>query len=79
VTDEAVREYLSKLGKKGAASLNSKLTPKQRTRSAQKAAKARWAKTKRLVAEIKEGSKELLDAELKKASAKSKKAKKVKS
>jgi len=46
VTDDAVREYLSKLGlgKRGAASLNSKLTPAQRKKSARKAAQARWAK-----------------------------------
>jgi hypothetical protein len=78
VTDESVREYLSRLGRRGADATNNQLTPAQRKRKAQKAAKARWAKTKRLVAEIKEGSKELLDAELKKASAKSKKAKKAK-
>jgi hypothetical protein len=54
------------------------MTPAERKRSAKKAAEARWANTKRLVAEIKEGSKELLDAELKKASAKSKKTKKAK-
>lgn len=47
VTDDAVRAYLSKLGKKGAASLNSKLTPAQRKRSAKKAAQARWSKVKK--------------------------------
>ena len=46
MTDQAVRDYLSKLGKKGAASLNSSLTPAQRKRSAKKAAEARWGKKK---------------------------------
>jgi len=37
-----------------------KLTPEQRTESARRAVQARWAKTKRLVEEINEGSRALL-------------------
>jgi hypothetical protein len=43
MTDRAISDYLAKLGRKGAASLNAKLTPKQRKESASNAAKARWA------------------------------------
>lgn len=46
VTDDAVREYLSKLGKRGAEATNQKLTPAQRKKSARRAAQARWAKKK---------------------------------
>lgn len=42
-----ISEYLSKLGKRGAAKTNSQLTAKQRRESAQKAARARWAKVKK--------------------------------
>jgi hypothetical protein len=45
-TDQ-VREYLSQLGRKGAAATNSKLTRKQRKESARKAAQARWSKVKK--------------------------------
>lgn len=44
MVDDAVREYLSKLGKRGAAATNSKLTAAQRTKSAVRAARARWRK-----------------------------------
>lgn len=44
MTDKAVREYLSKLGRRGAAATNSKLTKKERQESARRAAQARWAK-----------------------------------
>jgi hypothetical protein len=39
-----MREMGRRGGIKGAATLNRKLTPEQRRRSARKAAKARWAK-----------------------------------
>ncbi len=42
-----VSEYLSKLGKRGAAATNAKLTPAQRKKNARKAIAARWAKTKK--------------------------------
>jgi protein-disulfide isomerase len=47
VTDEAVREYLSKLGRRGADATNNQLTPAQRKKKAKKAAQARWAKQKK--------------------------------
>jgi len=43
---ESIREYLSKLGKRGAETTNSQLTPAQRKRKAKKAAEARWSKVK---------------------------------
>jgi hypothetical protein len=39
---DAVREYLSKLGRKGAKATNAKLTAEERTKAARKAAQARW-------------------------------------
>ena len=47
MTNDPVREYLSKLGKRGAEATNSKLTPAQRKGSARRAAQARWAKQKK--------------------------------
>ncbi len=41
-----VRDYLSSLGKKGGPARRDKLTPKQRSEIARKAARARWAKRK---------------------------------
>jgi hypothetical protein len=46
VTDQAIREYLSKLGKLGAEAANKKRTPAQRKKVARRAARARWAKKK---------------------------------
>jgi hypothetical protein len=63
VTEEAVREYLSQLGKKGAAATNQKLTAAQRSKSAIRAAKARWAqheKTGKAVKEKLDGAEALL-------------------
>jgi hypothetical protein len=44
---DAVREYLSKLGKKGGTARAKNLTTKQRQESARRAAQARWAKQKK--------------------------------
>jgi hypothetical protein len=44
---ETVREYLSKLGKRGGETRAANLTAKQRKDSAKKAAAARWAKAKK--------------------------------
>jgi hypothetical protein len=41
-----MREMGRRGGKKGAATLNASLTPEQRRKSAQRAAKARWAKNR---------------------------------
>jgi hypothetical protein len=46
MADEAVREYLSKLGKRGGQARAENLTPRQRKQSAKKAAEARWSKKK---------------------------------
>ena len=47
MTHLTLRQHLSKLGKKGAAATNKKLTAEERKEAARKAAKARWAKTKK--------------------------------
>lgn len=46
---DPVREYLSKLGKKGGKSRAQKLTEEQRSESARRAAQARWARTKKKI------------------------------
>jgi hypothetical protein len=43
---ETVRDYLAKIGRRGAEATNKKLTPKQRKESARHAAQVRWAKQK---------------------------------
>jgi hypothetical protein len=47
VASDPVREYLSKLGKRGAEAANEKRTPAQRKKVARNAAKARWSKKKK--------------------------------
>ncbi len=47
MAEESVREYLSKLGKRGGQARAENLTPQQRKRSARKAAQARWSRSKK--------------------------------
>jgi hypothetical protein len=47
MSTKELREYLRKLGKRGAAATNSKLTAQERKESARRAAQARWAKAKK--------------------------------
>jgi hypothetical protein len=47
VAEESIREYLSKLGKRGADTTNNQLTAAQRKKKAEKAARARWGKRKK--------------------------------
>jgi hypothetical protein len=54
---ESIREYLSKLGKKGGKARAKNLTRQQRTDAARRAAEARWAKTRKLVDQVTEGAK----------------------
>ena len=49
------------LGRKGGQARAKKLTPKERSEAARRAVEARWAHTKKLVREITEGTKELLE------------------
>lgn len=49
------------LGRKGGHARAKKLTPEERSDSARKAVEARWAKLKKLAAEIDEGTKALLE------------------
>jgi len=46
VNQKELRKYFAKFGKQGGKARAKKLTPKQRTESARKAAQARWAKKK---------------------------------
>jgi hypothetical protein len=62
-------EHLSRLGKKGGAARAKKLTSEERSDSARKAVEARWAKRRKLVEEITEGSKQLLDITVKREKA----------
>ena len=60
LTKEA-REYFAKEGRKGGKIAARKMTPQERKESARRAAQARWSHTKKLVREITEGTKELLE------------------
>jgi hypothetical protein len=53
------------LGRKGGKARVKNQTPEQRIESASRAANARWAKTEKLVREITEKSKQLLDLTVK--------------
>jgi hypothetical protein len=46
VSGKEVRDYLRKIGRKGAEATNQKLTQEQRSESARRAAQARWAQAK---------------------------------
>jgi hypothetical protein len=46
--DQKVRAYFSKLGRKSAKARMTKISPKERARIASEAAKARWAKLKKV-------------------------------
>jgi hypothetical protein len=61
MSEKELRQYLRKIGRRGAKATNGKLTAEQRTESARRAARARWARKKdALVAEITLGTKDLL-------------------
>jgi len=47
MADESIREYLSKLGRRGAEAANKKRTAAERKKVAKRAAQARWAKQKK--------------------------------
>ena len=57
---ESVKQYLARIGRKGGKASRRRLTAEQRVEAARKAAKARWAKQRKLVDEITKGTKELL-------------------
>jgi hypothetical protein len=61
VTKKEITEYFRKFGKEGGKKRARKMTPAQRKESARRAAQARWSHTKKLVSEITEGTKELLE------------------
>jgi hypothetical protein len=60
VTKKEITEYFRKFGKEGGKTRARKMTPAQRKESARRAAHARWS-PKKLVREITEGTKELLE------------------
>jgi len=60
-TPREIRDYFARVGKKGGKSTAKSMTPQQRKESARRAAQARWSHTKKLVREITEGTKELLE------------------
>ena len=70
---DPVREYLSKLGKKGGKARAKNMTAEERAEAARKAVEARWAKQRELMKEISEGTKDLLRV-AKKRAAKQKRA-----
>jgi hypothetical protein len=47
MSTKELREYLRKIGRRGAKATNSKLTVEERIESARRAAQARWAKQKK--------------------------------
>jgi hypothetical protein len=57
---ETAQEYRQRVARAGGHGRAQKLTPEERSDSARKAVEARWAKQKKLVKEITEGSKALL-------------------
>jgi hypothetical protein len=57
---ESVKQYLARIGRKGGKASRRRLTAEERVEAARKAAEARWAKQRKLVDEITEGTKELL-------------------
>jgi hypothetical protein len=59
-TKQEIRDYFAKFGRKGGKATASKLTPEQRQASARRASEARWAKQRKLLDEITEGTKALL-------------------
>ncbi len=60
-TKQEIRDYFAKFGKEGGKARARNMTAQQRADSARKAVEARWAKRRKLVDEIRERSKQLLE------------------
>jgi hypothetical protein len=58
---QEIRDYFAKFGKEGGKARAKNMTAQQRADAARKAVEARWAKRRKLVDEITEKSKQLLD------------------
>jgi len=72
--------YASQFARKGGLARAKKLTPEERSESARRAVKVRWAKQRALVTEITDGTKALLRiAKKRQAALQTKRAKKAKS
>jgi hypothetical protein len=57
---ETAQEYRQRVARAGGHGRAQKLTPKERSESARKAVKARWAKADKLIREMKAAEKEAL-------------------
>jgi hypothetical protein len=77
-TKQEIRDYFAKFGKEGGQTRAKNMTAQQRADAARKAVEARWAKRRKLVDEITEGSKQLLDVTVKREKAMLRKAKREK-
>jgi hypothetical protein len=68
-TKQKIRDYFAKFGKEGGKTRARNMTAQQRADAARKAVEARWAKRRKLVDEVTEGSKQLLDMTVKREKA----------
>lgn len=66
---QEIRDYFAKFGKEGGKTRAKNMTAQQRADAARKAVEARWAKRRKLVAEITEKSKQVLDVTVKREAA----------
>lgn len=60
-----IRDYLAKIGRKGGKARLTKMTAEERKAVARKAIRARWARADKLIKELKDAEKEVLQAESK--------------
>lgn len=77
-TKQEIRDYFAKFGKEGGKTRARNMTAQQRADAARKAVEARWAKRRKLVDEITEVSKKLLDTTVKREKALLRKTRKPK-
>jgi hypothetical protein len=67
--EQEIRDYFAKFGKEGGKARAKNMTAQQRAAAARKAVEARWAKRRKLVDEITEKSKQLLEITVKRETA----------
>lgn len=60
-----IRDYLAKIGRKGGKARLTKMTAEERKAVARKAIRARWARADKLIKELKDAEKEVLQADRK--------------
>lgn len=66
---QEIRDYFAKFGREGGKARARNMTSQQRAEAARKAVEARWANRRKLVDEITEKSKQLLDTTMKRETA----------